>query len=100
MLPCLRLYAWLGERLLPTLAPSSPYGDWVRAYADPGFTALWRLLAPRLAGAGADPDELAALHRRAMHLEHRFFAAARAQRAVGVMRRGSFAALRPRPGEP
>ena len=76
MLPCLRLYAWLGAQLLPALAPSSPYGDWVRAYADPGFTALWRLLAPRLAGAGADSDELAALHRRAMHLEHRFFAAA------------------------
>lgn len=76
MLPCLRLYAWLGAQLLPALAPSSPYGDWVRTYADPGFAALWRLLAPRLAGAGVDGDELAALHRRAMHLEHRFFAAA------------------------
>ena len=83
MLPCLRLYAWLGERLLPMLAPSSPYGDWVRAYADPGFAALWQLLAPRLAGAGADADELAALHRRAMHLEHRFFAAAWGGEAPG-----------------
>jgi hydroxymethylpyrimidine/phosphomethylpyrimidine kinase len=79
MLPCLRLYAWLGERLLPQLAPSSPFGDWVRTYADPGFGSLWRALAERLEGAerhGMARDELAALHRRAMHLEHRFFAAA------------------------
>ncbi len=48
----------------------------MRTYADPGFGALWRLLAPRLHGSGIARDELAALHRRAMHLEHRFFAAA------------------------
>ena len=83
MLPCLRLYAWLGERLLPGLVPSSPYGDWVRTYADPGFGALWQLLAPRLHGPGVARDELAALHRRAMHLEHRFFAAAWGGGAVG-----------------
>ncbi len=76
MLPCLRLYAWLGERLLPQLAATSPWGDWVRTYADPTFARLWRRLAPRLDGDGVDRDELAALHRRAMHLEHRFFAAA------------------------
>ena len=76
MLPCLRLYAWLGERLLPQLAPSSPFGDWVRTYADPGFGSLWRALAERLEGAerhGMARDELAALHRRAIHLEHRVF---------------------------
>lgn len=83
MLPCLRLYAWLGERLLPTLAPGSPYGDWVRTYADPRFAALWQLLAPRLEGAGVDAGELAALHRRAMHLERRFFAAAWGGHAPG-----------------
>jgi hydroxymethylpyrimidine/phosphomethylpyrimidine kinase len=67
------------ERLLPQLAPTSPFGDWVRTYADAGFASLWRALAPRLDGAerqGVSRDELAALHRRAMHLEHRFFAAA------------------------
>lgn len=74
MLPCLRLYAWLGQRLSADLQPSSPFADWVRTYADPGFDALWRQLAPRLEGAKA--DALAPLHRRAMHLELRFFAAA------------------------
>ncbi len=81
MLPCLRLYAWLGESLAPKLDPRSPYADWVRTYADPGFGALWRLLAPRL--AGGDPSELARLHRRAMHLEHRFFASAWGGEAPG-----------------
>jgi hydroxymethylpyrimidine/phosphomethylpyrimidine kinase len=80
LLPCLRLYAWLGQQLLPALAPTSPFADWVRTYAEPGFDALWRRLAPRLeratTDAGVTSDELAALHRRAMHLEHRFFAAA------------------------
>jgi len=74
MLPCLRLYAWLGQSLLPRLDPRSPYADWVRTYADPGFGALWQQLAPRL--AGGEPAELARLHRRAMHLERRFFEAA------------------------
>jgi hydroxymethylpyrimidine/phosphomethylpyrimidine kinase len=76
MLPCLRLYAWLGQRLLPELRPSSPFGDWVRTYADPQFAQLATELAPRLAQPGVDRSDLAALHRRAMHLEHRFFAAA------------------------
>lgn len=76
MLPCLRLYAWLGQQLLPNLLPSSPYGDWVRTYADPQFAQLWAELAPRLELPGAVRSELAVLHRRAMHLEQRFFVAA------------------------
>jgi hydroxymethylpyrimidine/phosphomethylpyrimidine kinase len=76
MLPCLRLYAWLGQQLLPNLLPGSPHGDWVRTYADPQFAQLWAELAPRLELPVVDRDELAALHRRAMHLEQRFFAAA------------------------
>ncbi|MEL6713970.1 MAG: TenA family protein [Planctomycetota bacterium] len=74
MLPCLRLYAWLGQELLPALVPESPWADWVRTYADPGFEALWRRLAPRL--DPGDADELARLHRRAMLLELRFFESA------------------------
>ncbi len=76
MLPCLRLYAWLGQELLPGLDADSPWADWVRTYADPGFDSLWRRLAPRLESPGVDRDELAQLHRRAMLLELRFFAAA------------------------
>lgn len=79
MLPCLRLYAFLGQQLLPSLSSSSPYAAWVRTYAEPEFDALWRALAKRLPRAnaqGVTTDELARLHHRAMHLEHRFFASA------------------------
>lgn len=74
MLPCLRLYAWLGQQLLPDLNPESPWADWVRTYADPGFDDLWRKLAPRL--EAAPRADLAPLHTRAMELEYRFFDAA------------------------
>lgn len=87
MLPCLRLYAFLGEQLLPMLVPSSPYAEWVTTYADAGFATLWQRLAARLPLAAAHADlgqhELASLHRRAMHLEHRFFAAAWGGEAPG-----------------
>lgn len=89
MLPCLRLYAFLGERLLPSLSSASPYAAWVRTYADPGFGALWRALAPRLQRAeahGVEATELARLHRRAMRLEHRFFASAWGGEVVDPLR--------------
>jgi len=77
MLPCLRLYAWLGAELLPNLTTDGPTAEWVRAYAAPEFQALWPVLAARVEGAApAVRSELAVLHRRAMHLEERFFAAA------------------------
>lgn len=77
MLPCLRLYAWLGQELRGVLLESSPWADWVRTYADPGFDALWQRLAPRLERADATlHQELAWLHRRAMRLELAFFASA------------------------
>lgn len=81
LLPCLRLYAWLGQQLLPGLADESPWGAWVRTYADPGFAILWQRLATRLEPPllerhGVERAELARLHRRAMHLEHRFFVSA------------------------
>ncbi|MBX3462160.1 MAG: bifunctional hydroxymethylpyrimidine kinase/phosphomethylpyrimidine kinase [Planctomycetes bacterium] len=84
MLPCLRLYAWLGEGLLPDLVPTSPWADWVRTYADPGFARLWQLLAPRLETTAVPRAELATVHRRAMQLELRFFAAAWGGAAPGT----------------
>jgi hydroxymethylpyrimidine/phosphomethylpyrimidine kinase len=77
MLPCLRLYAFLGERLLPQLDPASPWADWVRTYADPSFASLWQKLATRVVPTeGADAAALGRCHRRAMQLELQFFAAA------------------------
>jgi hydroxymethylpyrimidine/phosphomethylpyrimidine kinase len=88
MLPCLRLYAWLGQRLLPVLADDSPWGAWVQTYADPGFASLGGRLATRLEPQllerhGVERADLARLHRRAMHLELRFFASAWGGEAPG-----------------
>lgn len=84
MLPCLRLYAFLGEQLLAQLDPASPWADWVRTYADPSFASLWRKLARRVVpGNGATAEVLARHHRRAMQLELQFFAAAWGGHAPG-----------------
>lgn len=77
MLPCLRLYAWLGAELLPNLTALGPTAEWVRAYGAPEFQELWPVLAARVERAApAVRAELAVRHRRAMHLEERFFAQA------------------------
>ncbi|TVR47298.1 MAG: TenA family protein [Planctomycetota bacterium] len=79
MLPCLRLYAWLGQSLLPGHHPHGPTAAWVTTYADPAFEALWRRLAPRLQPGARSPDlraAIAAHHRQAMVCELDFFAGA------------------------
>jgi hydroxymethylpyrimidine/phosphomethylpyrimidine kinase len=44
VLPCFRVYAWVGSQLgaaavLPGPGELHPYADWVTAYGDPGFAA-------------------------------------------------------------
>lgn len=72
--PCMRLYAWLGAAL--DAAAAGPYAEWVRAYEDPGFEALARRLEDLLDTQADDGPAVAAVYRRAMHLEVAFFAAA------------------------
>ncbi|GAA1493312.1 bifunctional hydroxymethylpyrimidine kinase/phosphomethylpyrimidine kinase [Curtobacterium herbarum] len=38
VLPCFRVYAWVGERL-GTAPVGHPFADWITAYRDPGFAA-------------------------------------------------------------
>lgn len=38
VLPCFRVYAWVGERL-GTAPVGHPFADWISAYGDPGFAA-------------------------------------------------------------
>ena len=76
MAPCMRLYAWLGQQLLPDLDPTSPYADWVRTYADPEFEALAATLEDMIDRLGGDPGRMAEHYATAMRLEHDFFASA------------------------
>jgi thiaminase/transcriptional activator TenA len=74
MVPCMRLYAFLGAALDP--AAAGPYGQWVRTYADPAFEALARTLEDLLDRHADDVPEVAGAYRRALELELAFFSAA------------------------
>jgi thiaminase/transcriptional activator TenA len=76
MIPCLRLYAYLGQQLAARTNPQSPYREWVTTYSSPEFETLARRLEALLDRYGGDPDRLASLYRQAMELELRFFDAA------------------------
>jgi thiaminase/transcriptional activator TenA len=76
MTPCMRLYAYLGQRLAADTKPESPYREWVETYSSAEFEALARRLEVLLDRYGGDHDRLAALYHRAMELELRFFDAA------------------------
>lgn len=75
MTPCMRLYAFLGQSLAPSVDPASPYRAWVDAYASPEFDALAGSLEELL---GGDEAVLRSHYRTAMTLEHRFWDAAAA----------------------
>lgn len=74
MTPCLRLYAWLGQRLRAQVGPPDhAYADWINTYADPSFEQLTQQLEgllDRLAAAGTPVE---ATYRQAMELELAFF---------------------------
>ena len=74
MAPCMRLYAHLGQSLDARAA--GPYGEWVRAYADPGFEALAATLEALLDRHAQDGPQVRRAYRRAMELELGFFAGA------------------------
>ena len=76
MTPCMRLYAFLGQRLSSKLDPESPYREWVETYASAEVEALASRLEELLDRYGGDPERLAWLYRRAMELELAFFQAA------------------------
>lgn len=76
MTPCMRLYAFLGRRLLPMTADDSPFREWVETYASDEFEALALRLESLLDRLAGDADVLRSHYRTAMDLEFRFFDAA------------------------
>jgi thiaminase (transcriptional activator TenA) len=73
MTPCMRLYADLGQHLLPEAAPDSPYREWCETYADPGFEELAQSLERLLDQVDDGSTAIAAHYHQAMLLEHAFF---------------------------
>ncbi len=77
MIPCMRLYAYLGQTLAAQGAGSeeNPYGEWVRTYASPESEALTQRLEALLDRYARDTPTVRAAYRRAMQLEVAFFQA-------------------------
>jgi thiaminase (transcriptional activator TenA) len=73
MVPCMRLYAHLGQRLAPEASPDSPYIDWVEAYSDPAFEELAVGVEVLLDDLDGDDHVVAAHYRTAMRRELEFF---------------------------
>ena len=73
MVPCMRLYAHLGQALGPVTADDSPYREWVETYGDAGFEALARQVEELLDAADGDEDTMARHYRTAMVRERQFF---------------------------
>jgi thiaminase/transcriptional activator TenA len=76
MLPCMKLYAFLGQSLAQHDRPAHAYTDWIQTYSNSEFEDLAEQLAT-LANAYASPgDAEQEAYRYAMQCEFDFFQAA------------------------
>ncbi len=75
MTPCMRLYAYLGQALTPSLRPSHPYADWIRTYASPEFDGLASAVETLLDALAEDTPAVHDAYRYAMQCELDFFSA-------------------------
>ena len=76
LVPCMRLYAFLGQELVSKLDPESAYGEWVETYASPEVETLAARLEGLFDQYGGEPETLARLYRQAMEFELAFFQSA------------------------
>ncbi len=76
MTPCMRLYAWLGQRLAAEDHTENPYRDWIETYASPDFEGLAAELEGLLDELASDmPERAAEVYAEAMRHELAFFEA-------------------------
>ena len=74
MTPCMRLYSWLGKKLLNMIS-DNPYKEWILTYSDESFDNLAKLLENLIDeyDESYDIDQVNFLYKRAMELELDFF---------------------------
>ena len=78
MIPCMRLYAYLGQELKGRDEPDNPYREWIRTYASADFAALaeeLEALLDELGELGELTPALRDAYRYAMECELNFFSA-------------------------
>jgi thiaminase (transcriptional activator TenA) len=76
MLPCMRLYAFLGEKLAQPKIPAHRYTAWIRTYSDPEFTPLVQQLEQLIDRYATLTPQVQSTYRYAMQCELDFFQAA------------------------
>jgi thiaminase (transcriptional activator TenA) len=76
MLPCMRLYAFLGEKLAQPEIPDHRYAAWIRTYSGPEFTPLVQQLEQLVDRYATLTPQVQSTYRYAMQCELDFFQAA------------------------
>lgn len=76
MLPCMKLYSYLGQELAAGGIPNHAYSDWIQIYSGDDFTPLVKQLESLAAQYEADSATVAEVYRYAMQCEYDFFQAA------------------------
>ena len=75
MVPCMRLYAFLGAELAEYRRSDHPYNDWITTYCGEGFHALAAELETLLDTVAEDTPNVRDAYRYAMQCELDFFSA-------------------------
>ncbi len=75
MVPCMRLYAHIGNELTTSLRPEHPYEDWIKTYSSDEFKALCARLESLLDEVASDSPSVRDAYCYAMQCELNFFSA-------------------------
>jgi len=73
MVPCMRLYAYLGSQLALKHDPHNPYSDWITTYASKEFAELTEKIESLLNRSGNRSKAVGEAYRYAMQCELSFF---------------------------
>ncbi|KJH70067.1 TenA family protein [Aliterella atlantica] len=76
MLPCMRLYAFLGQQLAATGVPDHEYSNWIYTYNSPEFEKLAQQLEALAERYASATTQVHSIYRYAMLCERDFFEAA------------------------
>ncbi len=76
MLPCMRLYAFLGQQLAATGVPDHEYSNWINTYSAPEFEQLAQQLEALAQRYASATPQVHSIYRYAMLCERDFFEAA------------------------
>lgn len=75
MTPCMRLYAYLGQELAPSLSDNHPYREWIETYSSDEVEALAVEIEEVLDRCAVDSAEVRHAYRHALECEVEFFSA-------------------------